>query len=226
MHDPSISLISEESGDSQMESIHASREFWIADPLDGTTEFIAGEPDYGVCLARICDGIPQIGGIALPATGVVFWGEQGVGAFRVELSESEWSSISQENVQSWVRVIRARAIRIEPSERKNGAPLRILCSRRHPDPSTSSHLSSFDGADFLMVGACVKFLYLAQGLADYYPRLAPLHEWDIAAGHAILQAAGGSMRVFGQKEDVHYGAMGFISPCFQAFAPGFSNLVI
>lgn len=217
--DPGVLLVSEESEPGSICSMQDQGDFWIADPLDGTTEFLAGEADYGVCLARISHGIPIAGAILLPATGELFWGVSGVGAFQVDLLPDEWEGLSVSGVSSLAERIQVRATALvcrELGVEDLQGPLRILCSRRHGDVQTEAHVASFPEAQRLVVGACVKFLRLVQGRADYYPRLASLHEWDIAAGHAILRAAGGSMLVYGSTEEVQYGNQDFVAPWFQA----------
>lgn len=215
--DPDHPYFSEEIEKIEEKYLGNLRDFWLADPLDGTSEFIAGNPDYGVCLARISNGVPIAGAIMLPAHGELYWGMRGFGAFRTFISEEILQGTS---VQEWVSILQGTAQRIQCAGHSSSIlsqPLRVLCSRRHGDIQTAQHIQSLSGAKRLTIGACVKFLVLAKGEADYYPRLAHLHEWDIAAGHAILQAAGGSVREYGTEKEVTYGNPGFLAPWFQAF---------
>lgn len=213
--DPSAILVSEESDETYLAK-QSLESFWIADPLDGTSEFLAGDSEYGVCLARIEKGIPVMGAIALPATGQVFWGVPGLGAFSSSIPLERYAQIHPSNVEEWCRILVQTATPIYSRNALAPNSLRVLCSRRHGDSQTEALLSSLQGAQRMVVGACVKFLYLAQGKADYYPRLAHLHEWDIAAGHAILVAAGGTMCKYGTNEEIRYGNSGFISPWFES----------
>lgn len=215
--DPHCPYFSEELENIEDEKLGDLRDFWLADPLDGTSEFLSGSSEYGVCLARIAHGVSIAGAIMLPARGEVYWGIRGSGSFRALVTEE---SLEGKNAQEWGAIIQRQAERIQCAGHSNqilSKPIRVLCSRRHGDFKTEEHIQSLSGATRLTIGACVKFLALAKGEADYYPRLAHLHEWDIAAGHAILQAAGGSVREFGKENEVTYGNPGFKAPWFQAF---------
>ena len=148
--------------------------FFLVDPLDGTREFIAGRSEYTINIGLICEGAPILGVIAAPALGLIWRGIVGRGAERLEFSERETSP---------PQAIRAR------SRPEQG--LRVMVSRSHLDPQTQAYLNGLRGAQSVPCGSSVKFCRLAEGTADLYPRFAPTRDWDVAAGHAILAAAGG-----------------------------------
>ncbi|MBV9557900.1 MAG: 3'(2'),5'-bisphosphate nucleotidase CysQ [Pseudolabrys sp.] len=151
--------------------------FLIVDPLDGTREFLAGRDEFTVNVAIVTNGVPVAGIIAAPAQGLLWRGIIGGRAERLQLRLSG----PQPKADGAV-VVRARA-----------APERLVVttSRSHLDEHTEDFLSRLPIAKRYLCGSAVKFCHLAQGDADVYPRLAPTSEWDIAAGQAILAAAGG-----------------------------------
>jgi 3'(2'), 5'-bisphosphate nucleotidase len=146
--------------------------FALVDPLDGTKEFIAGSAEYTVNLAIIRDGEPIAGFIAAPALGLLFRGIVGRGAERLGLD--------RDAVPVTIRCRR------NPTGR-----LVAAVSRSHLDPLTGAFLDRLPVAERLPCGSALKFCRIAEGAADVYPRLSPTSEWDIAAGHAIVAAAGG-----------------------------------
>lgn len=177
---------------------------FLLDPLDGTKEFIAGRDEYTVNLALIEAGRPVLGFVFIPARGVLYRGCVGHFAERLRLAPGDPAGAARE----------VAAIRTRP------APPQLVAavSRSHLDPATASFLARLPVARCLGSGSSLKFGLIAQGIADVYPRLAPTHEWDIAAGHAVLAAAGGavvapdgSALAYGRAED------GFKVPAFVAW---------
>jgi 3'(2'), 5'-bisphosphate nucleotidase len=173
---PGVPVIAEESvGDAPRGPLGAS--FLLVDPLDGTKEFLAGRDEYTVNVALITNGVPIAGVIAAPAQGLLWRGVVGGKAERLRLKPG--ATPSEASDRSFI------------SARKAPAALRAATSRTHLDPSTETFLSRLPVADRYPCGSSVKFCHIAEGAADVYPRLAPTREWDIAAGCAILAAAGG-----------------------------------
>ncbi|MGH6726035.1 MAG: 3'(2'),5'-bisphosphate nucleotidase CysQ family protein [Pseudolabrys sp.] len=171
---PGIAVIAEESvGRAAPAQLEPS--FVVVDPLDGTKEFLAGRDEFTVNLAIVTDGIPIAGIIAAPAQGLLWRGITGSKAERLRLGDGT----AQPQDRS---VIRARP-----------APDRLVVatSRSHLDQATQALLARLPVGKQISCGSSVKFCHLAQGDVDLYPRLSPTHEWDIAAGCAILAAAGG-----------------------------------
>jgi 3'(2'), 5'-bisphosphate nucleotidase len=147
--------------------------FLLVDPLDGTREFIAGRDEFTVNIALIVDGRPVAGVVAAPALGIAWRGTPGRGAARVNAANP-----------TVAEPVRTRAW---PAQ----AP-HALASRSHGDAATAALLRRI-GASAEPIGSALKFCRLAEGSADLYARLAPTCEWDIAAGHALLSAAGGAV---------------------------------
>ena len=187
---PSIPIISEEaSGTGQMSKLGAT--FFLVDPLDGTREFLAGRDEYTVNVALVNQGTPVFGCIGAPALGLVWRGVSGQGAERLELRAGADTSACFSRTPIRARQLSARG------------PI-ISVSRSHLDPQTERLIGHFPGAVRIACGSSLKFCRLAEGGVDLYPRLAPTHEWDIAAGHAIVAAAGGTV-VRPNGEAITYG---------------------
>lgn len=174
---PGVPVIAEE-GVAAGNLPEPGREFFLVDPLDGTREFLAGHQEYAVNLALVSGGVPKVGLIYAPAFGIMYAGSEG-SALRATLPPGGDFD-------------RAKAAPIRARPRP--ARLVVAVSRSHPDPETEQFLTTLPIERRLVIGAALKFVAVAEGLADAYPRLAPLSEWDVAAGHALVVAAGGSMQ--------------------------------
>ena len=168
--------------------------FWLVDPLDGTREFVARNGEFTVNIALIDEGRPVLGVVYLPVPDVLYAGLQGQGAW------CEAAGVRQR--------IQCRPL---PAE---GAT--VACSRAHGDGALLENwLKTERVAGRTSAGSSLKFGLLAQGRADVYPRFGRTMEWDTAAGHAVLAAAGGSVcDVAGQP--LRYGKAGFENPHFIA----------
>jgi 3'(2'), 5'-bisphosphate nucleotidase len=152
--------------------------FILVDPLDGTRELIAGRDEFTVNVAVVTGGNPRLGIVAAPAQGVLWRGIEGRGAERLRLSPGAPASAAHER----------SVIRTRPCPRSG---LVAAVSRSHLDSQTEDFLARLPIADRIARGSAVKFCQLAEGAADVYPRLSTTCEWDVAAGHALLAAAGG-----------------------------------
>ncbi|HEX2653299.1 MAG TPA: inositol monophosphatase family protein [Xanthobacteraceae bacterium] len=175
---PELPVVSEESLETQTQQVVA-KDFILVDPLDGTREFIAGRNEFTVNLAVIAGGVPVIGLIAAPALGLIWRGIVGKGAERLTLAPGARPNESREIVPIHTR--------------KRPRKLVAALSRSHFDADTAAFLDRLPDHERLIAGSALKFCRIAEGSADVYPRLAPTCEWDIAAGHAIIVAAGGQM---------------------------------
>lgn len=172
---PEIPTVSEESaGDSC-----GARTHFLVDPLDGTAEFLAGRDEYTVNIALVRDGTPAVGLIAAPASGVIWRGVAGRGAERL----SGMPGTAAFGAGTPIRSSRWSAVR----------PLVAAVSRSHFEAATAAFLRRFARLDTIACGSALKFARIAEGSADVYPRLAPTSEWDVAAGHALVTAAGGAV---------------------------------
>ncbi|MDR3466672.1 MAG: 3'(2'),5'-bisphosphate nucleotidase CysQ [Xanthobacteraceae bacterium] len=153
------------------------RSYFLIDPLDGTKEFIAGRDEFTVNIALLTDGVPLLGVVGAPALGQIWRGVVGAGAERLTLDHSG--------------AIVGAATAIHSRRMPEHAPCVVAVSRSHGDPATAAFIDRRPGAVRQAIGSALKFCRVAEGSADIYPRLAPTHAWDVAAGHAVVVAAGG-----------------------------------
>jgi 3'(2'), 5'-bisphosphate nucleotidase len=154
--------------------------FVLIDPLDGTKEYIAGSNEYTVNLGIVHNRTPIAGILAVPACGLIYRGAVGTGAERLTMT-AEGAIASHAGAS-------AIAVRTAPP-----AALMAAVSRSHLDDATVALLDRLGIAGRVPCGSALKFCRVAEGTADIYPRLAPTCEWDVAAGHALVAAAGGSV---------------------------------
>jgi 3'(2'), 5'-bisphosphate nucleotidase len=177
--------------------------FFLIDPLDGTKEFVAGRNEFTVNLALVTEGKPLLGIIGAPALGLVWRGLVGRGAERLRVADQSVRTIEP---------IRTR--RCPPP----GKPWTAAVSRSHGNARTEAFIDSRPGAVRAQLGSAVKFGRVAEGQVDIYPRLGPTSEWDVAAGHAVVTAAGGKVTDSGGAE-LHFGLgrENFIVPEFIAW---------
>jgi 3'(2'), 5'-bisphosphate nucleotidase len=154
--------------------------FVLVDPLDGTVELLAGRDEFTVNVAVVSGGDPRLGIVAAPAQGLIWRGSAGDGAERLRLAPGAPASDIQERT----------AISTRPCP---SAGLVAAVSRSHLDRATLALLARWPVTEHLVCGSALKFCQLAEGAADVYPRLSTTCEWDVAAGHAVLAAAGGTV---------------------------------
>jgi len=171
---PGVPVVSEEAG--APAGITADT-YLLVDPLDGTRELIAGRDEFCVNVALISAGRPRLGLIGSPALGLI-WRTAAAGAERLRLAPGAEAGAATER----------GAIRSRPWPQA-GAIAAI--SRSHLDARTQAFLAQLPPTERIASGSALKLCRLAEGAADVYPRLAPVHQWDLAAGDAILTAAGG-----------------------------------
>lgn len=177
----------------------AAGRFWLVDPLDGTREFVSRNGEFTVNIALITHGVPVLGVVYAPAIGRLFAGGAGQ-AF------SETDGAGRQ----------AMAARPPPPQ-----GLTVLASRSHGDAAAlDAYLANRRVAHLATAGSSLKLCLLAAGEADLYPRLGRTMEWDIAAGHAVLAAAGGAVHTM-DGAPLRYGKPGFENPHFVAMGrPG------
>ena len=191
---PGVPVIAEEEVAAGRIPAHGDT-YFLVDPLDGTKEFVRGGDDYTVNIGLIADGVPRLGVVYQPALDILWAGAVARGAF-IEDSSGR-------------RPIATRG---------RGSTIDAVASKSHLTQSTVDYLALAVGeCRFVSVGSSLKFCIVAEGRADIYPRLSPTSEWDTAAGHAVLLAAGG--RVDGlDGRALEYGKHAFLNPGFVATA--------
>ena len=190
---PGIPIVSEESvSQGRMPDISGGR-FWLVDPLDGTKEFISGTDEFTVNIALVENGSPVLGALHAPALDECYLAD-GQGAFLIA-KDGHKSPIC------------ARAL---PPD---GAV--VVASRNHRDAATDEFIARHQTSRITSAGSALKFGLLAKGVADLYPRFGRTMEWDTAAGHAVLTAAGGSVKRM-DGTVLRYGKDGLDNPAFVA----------
>lgn len=169
--DPNLAVVAEEEVSAGRIPVMAST-YVAVDALDGTKDFLSGGSDFTVNVGLIRDGRPVAGIVGAPALATLWFGIAGRGAFRIEAGGGR--------VPVRVRV-------------PNPESLDIIASRSHRTAATDAFIARFPGARIVAAGSSLKLVAVAEGRADLYPRLAPTAHWDVAAGHAVLSAAGGQI---------------------------------
>ncbi len=167
---PDWPVLSEEASDIDFEERAQWARYWLVDPLDGTREFLSHNGEFTVNIALIDDHEPVLGVVYAPARQLLYYGIPGTGAFRAHADEP------------------AAAIVVQ---RHAATPLRVVASRSHRGDSLDTLLSHLGAYEMIAVGSSLKLCMVAEGSADLYPRLGPTSEWDTAAAHAVVLAAGG-----------------------------------
>ena len=168
-------------------------EYFLVDPLDGTKEFAGGGNHYTVNIGLIRHGVPVLGVVFAPSADRLHFGFVGRGA-----------------------VVEEHGQRRDISTRARPDRLVAVASKSHMNQPTIDYLAASVGeCEQVSIGSSLKFCLIAEGLADFYPRLSPTCEWDTAAGHAILLAAGGCVDGLGGTP-LRYGKVDFLNPAFVA----------
>lgn len=189
---PGVPVIAEEEVAAGRIPAHGDT-YFLVDPLDGTKEFVRGGDDYTVNIGLIVEGVPRLGAVFAPATQRLHAGLVGEGAWLEDASG-----------------------RIAIQTREPGKELVAVASKSHFNQPTADYLcEAAHECGYVAIGSSLKFCIVAEGRADIYPRLSPTSEWDTAAGHAVLLAAGG--RVDGPDgEPLAYGKRAFLNRGFVA----------
>lgn len=202
---PEIPILAEESvAKGDVPEVGSS--FFLVDPLDGTKEFISRNGEFTVNIALIENGVPVFGVVYAPAIDEMYFGRVGKGAMFASIKTSlPWAGLAH------ATPIKTRAM---PAE---GAT--VLASRSHCDAETEAFIAKTRVANLVSAGSSLKFCRIASGAADLYPRFGRTMEWDTAAGHAVLAAAGGKVVTIDGKP-LTYGkkSRGFDNPAFIASA--------
>lgn len=192
---PGVPAISEEMQCSETALKSGGDRFWLVDPLDGTKEFVAKRDDFTVNVALVQNGHPVLGVVSAPARGLMFSGAGPGTALGGKLGQP----------------LLPIAARPAPAD-----GIVVLTSRSHENNRrVSEYLDGMLVAERRLIGSSLKFCLIAEGTADLYPRFGNTCEWDTAAGHAVLEAAGGSITEM-DGSPLRYGKKDFLNPGFVA----------
>ena len=190
---PDVPVVAEESVAAGRTPPDLGHKFWLVDPLDGTKEFLSRNGEFTVNIALVEEGIPILGVVHLPAAGLTYVGAPGF----AEMNDGRQS--------------RPLAVVSAPDD-----GFRALVSRSHLDPATEGWLAGVRVSSYVQAGSSLKFCRIAEGVADVYPRFGRTMEWDTGAGHAVLRAAGGTVRT-AAGPPLRYGKPDFANPSFLAY---------
>ena len=195
---PEVPIVTEE----QVKSHNLSASvFFIVDPLDGTKEFIKRRGDFTVNIALVANGEPIRGIVYAPARQRLFYTDENGEA----VEEMACFSVSKMGLVKKIKTAFS-----------DNTALKVVASKSHRDKKTDEYISKYRCKELVSAGSSLKFCLIAAGEADLYPRFGPTMEWDTAAGHAILSAAGGSVLQVEDKKPLRYGKPHYRNPFFIA----------
>lgn len=202
---PEIAIVSEEN--SERENLFAAKsdQFFMIDPLDGTSGFVKKSDEFSVNIALIKDGRAVFGVIYMPVQDIMYFTSHDKKAYKVENFSKENKKLTQ----------------IKVSNPKQGDALIVICTKRDPEKSEIIHELKEKGVlikELLHISSSYKFCLIAEGKADLYPRRASIKAWDIAAGHAIVKFAGGLLSDLSEKEVLYNFDENFNVPFFNTYA--------
>jgi 3'(2'), 5'-bisphosphate nucleotidase len=195
---PALPVLSEESAQVPAAVRAGWPRYWLVDPLDGTREFLSRNGEFTVNIALIEGHAPALGIVHVPVTDTTYRGLPGEGAWRERGGEP-------------MERIRVAA--------RSAAPLRVVGSRSHRGNSLDAFLERIGAHELVAIGSSLKFCRVAEGAADVYPRLGPTSEWDTAAAHAVLLAAGGGVSALDGTPLAYNTREALLNPFFVAFGP-------
>ena len=170
---------------------------WMVDPLDGTKEFIHRNGDFTVNIALIREGEPLLGVVYQPVNGDLYYADKETGAFSIK------NGITS-------------ALKTSPFSIHDKG-LKVVASRSHLNEETAQFIQKLSEPALVTRGSSLKFLLLASGEADIYPRLAPTSEWDTAAAQCILTVAGGVVINVEEGNPMVYNKPSLLNPSFIAY---------
>lgn len=168
--------------------------FWLVDPLDGTKEFLKRNGEFTVNIALIHKHTPILGVVAVPVTGDVYYAANGEAYLKKEGTTSKLPYRGRTNLKQ--------------------LGLRVVASRSHMSSETEEFVNQLKDPTIVSSGSSLKFMMLASGVADVYPRFAPTMEWDTGASHAIVNAVGLKILQQGREEELVYNKENLLNPGF------------
>lgn len=208
LHKTGIPVLSEEGRDTAYDIRKERDFFWLVDPLDGTKEFLKRNGEFTVNIALINFGEPVLGVIFVPVTSMLYYGEINTGAYKAVVKE----------VPVGEDITCGDVVKLPFAKTDSYT---IVASRSHLDPATESVISAkqkeHGRIKVASIGSSLKFCLVAEGSADYYPRLGPTMEWDTAAGHAIAYASGCMVKQHSSDEPLTYNKEDLLNPWFEVY---------
>lgn len=177
--------------------------FWLVDPLDGTKEFIKRNGEFTVNIALMHRQAPVAGAIYAPTTNILYIGSAATGVQKESTSGTE--------------TLAPLPILENYGELLQKQNVRMVASKSHRTPETDAFIQQFQQPEIASMGSSFKFMLLAEGKADTYPRFGPTMEWDTAASHAILKALNRNVYQTDLTSELEYNKPHLLNPSFVAF---------
>ena len=196
---PNIPILSEENKEIPYKIRKNWEYFWLIDPLDGTKEFVKKNGEFTVNIALIYKNMPVLGVIYAPVLNLLYYAQKDRGAFKQEENK--------------------KPQRLPIYHHTLNDTLRVIVSKSHYNQETKYFVNNLKNRykktiEFIRIGSSLKLCLIAEGKADIYPRLAPTMEWDIAAGQAIVEQAGGEIVEFKTQTPLKYNKQNLLNPWF------------
>jgi 3'(2'), 5'-bisphosphate nucleotidase len=193
---PDIPVLSEEAAGIPFAERRGWRRYWLIDPLDGTREFIKRNGEFTVNIALIENGVPVLGVVHVPVSGVTYAACEGQGALKEVPGQGK------------------QPIHVRPL---SDGPVAVVGSRSHRGDSLNSFLDKLGEHEIVSMGSSLKICLVAEGAADVYPRLGPTSEWDTAAAHCVVEQAGGHLTDLDMKPLRYNTKESLLNPFFFVF---------
>jgi len=191
---PQIPIISEENKEIPYEERKNWNKFWLIDPIDGTKGFIKKNGEFTVNIALIKDNKPSLGVVYLPVKNETYYSD-GEKSYKIENNETK---------------------EIHVKEPENN--IIVVGSKSHMNEETQEYINQlkqkYENIEFISTGSSIKLCLVAEGKADFYPRLGPTMEWDIGAAHAVVKTAGGKVLQHNKEEELKYNKEDLHNPYF------------
>lgn len=192
-------VLSEESEEISYEERKSWDTYWLVDPLDGTKEFIKKNGEFTVNIALIEKGVPILGVVYVPVVHTLYFGDCN-GAFKAVQGEHFRTMGELLGKLSDTGVFQRLVVSETPEK-----PLRVVASKSHCNKETVEFIADLEKkygkVEMVSRGSSLKLCMVAEGSADIYPRIAPTMEWDTAAAHAVVKAAGGEVYIYDSNRD-------------------------
>lgn len=192
LEETGLPVLSEEGRDIPFDERKNWEYFWMVDPLDGTKEFIKRNGEFTVNIALIHKNEPVLGVVYAPVLDKLYAGGEGFGAFLTAKGKEQ---------------------ELKPAD-KTVEKVRVVASRSHLNTDTANYIAQFQQAETVSMGSSLKFMLLAENLADVYPRFAPTMEWDTAAAHAVLKGLDIEVRSREDEKPLRYNKENLLNPYF------------
>jgi len=221
-----LPILSEEGRSISYQQRRRWKYFWMADPLDGTKEFIKKNDEFTVNIAQIHQNRPILGVIYVPVKDVFYFAGDGLGAYRMDNSDILAIGNNRAVKNDSARVLEtilARSIKLPDDNHrfeKKDSQITIVGSRSHATKELEAFIENMrkkhEQVEFISAGSSLKLCLVAEGRADIYPRLGPTMEWDTAAGQVIVEQARGSVLNYEMDEPLRYNKKNLLNPWFIA----------